>query len=476
MLFFGPDSTCLFTINLSNGIIGVSVLAMSFCLNQCGLILGFLMLTFSALLTRSSCDLLMSGSYLCQKNSYEQYSQYIMGPYLRTFTEICMILYTKSTLIAFFVVIGDLGESIFGMEKITEIDDTETFSQFRMIFVVCFAFLIILPLCLLHNIRSLSIISSLAMLFYGFLILRLIFLAWPNLIDSDVWQKIHYWRWQGVLKCIPIFSMSLSCQTQLFIISAEVPHCTPAKMDQIVKWAILLCSSVYFCVGFFGYVAFYNVPIPGDIMVLLGSTMSSQIVKFGFIMSVAVSYPIMVFPCRAAIFSLYCSFERYFILGEKSRLIDSRHPSPKTLRLITVFLIIFSVYIALMVPNMELILGLSGSLIGSIICFIIPAILFIKCMKTSLIGQKLFDTTKLSLISAKVCLIFGISMLFFSTYVTLMDHSNEHEENLFTTNDDLDQLTLNEIENPVITTTGLILSAGIESLQQILNNETIKTI
>lgn len=53
---------------------------------------------------------------------------------------------------------------------------------------------------------------------------------------------------EGVLQCLPIFALSLSCQTQLFVISNELPDSSPSKMDSIVGGAVNLCSFIYLSV------------------------------------------------------------------------------------------------------------------------------------------------------------------------------------------------------------------------------------
>ena len=57
-------------------------------------------------------------------------------------------------------------------------------------------------------------------------------------------------------------------------------------------------------VGYFGYVAFCDEEIAGDILMNFRSTIFSEAVKLGFVMSVAVSFPLAIFPCRASIYTL----------------------------------------------------------------------------------------------------------------------------------------------------------------------------
>lgn len=46
-------------INMANGVLGLSILTMPYCFEQCGLILGAVALGLSALMTSYSCKLLL---------------------------------------------------------------------------------------------------------------------------------------------------------------------------------------------------------------------------------------------------------------------------------------------------------------------------------------------------------------------------------------------------------------------------------
>lgn len=75
-------------------------------------------------------------------------------------------------------------------------------------------------------------------------------------------------------------------------------------MDTIVSGAVNICSSMYAAVGLFGYVAFHDVELYGDILLYLQSSLLTQLMKLGFMLSVAVSIPLMLFPSRIAFYNL----------------------------------------------------------------------------------------------------------------------------------------------------------------------------
>lgn len=59
--------------------------------------------------------------------------------------------------------------------------------------------------------------------------------------------------------------------------------------------------------GVFGYIAFYDTEIVGDILLSLPPSFTADMLKFGFVISVALSFPLMVFPCRQSLNTLLFS-------------------------------------------------------------------------------------------------------------------------------------------------------------------------
>ncbi|VDK69973.1 unnamed protein product [Onchocerca ochengi] len=60
---------------------------------------------------------------------------------------------------------------------------------------------------------------------------------------------------------------------------------------------------MYTAVGLFGYIAFYDVELYGDILLYLQNSLLTQLLKLAFMLSVAVSIPLMLFPGRIAFYN-----------------------------------------------------------------------------------------------------------------------------------------------------------------------------
>lgn len=122
---------------------------------------------------------------------------------------------------------------------------------------------------------------------------------------STIWyDNVYWWRPSGITQCLPIFSMALSCQLQIFQIYESLPTPTIDRMNHIIKYGTGICTFVYICVGFFGYVAVYDQQFSGNILLSLTPSIASDIIQMGFVLSVAVSFPLMIFPCRTSLYSL----------------------------------------------------------------------------------------------------------------------------------------------------------------------------
>lgn len=78
-----------------------------------------------------------------------------------------------------------------------------------MILVTLFC---VLPLGFLKNVDSLSTVCTASIGFYFCLVIKVISEAKPHIQEGDWFEHVEYWKFSGVLQCLPIFSLALSCQ------------------------------------------------------------------------------------------------------------------------------------------------------------------------------------------------------------------------------------------------------------------------
>uniref|UniRef100_A0A0N5AK22 Aa_trans domain-containing protein n=1 Tax=Syphacia muris TaxID=451379 RepID=A0A0N5AK22_9BILA len=387
-----------YVFNLTNCIVGVSVLAMPYCLQQCGILLGTVLIGVCSYITKLSCHILYKGAVMQRSRTYPSFAHEALGSGGQRLVEVLMFLYLMSSCVSFMVVIGDVGPQALA-EYLQLQAPTQRLRVLVMVFVLLF---IIFPLSTIRNLDSLSIVSYVTVMFYGIFVIRMLIESIPRLFDGKWALNVYWWRQEGVLTSLPIIAMGLSCQTQLFDIVDCVKDCGPRKIDTIVSGAVNICSGIYAAVGLFGYLAFHDIALHGDILLYLQSTVLTQILKIGFILSIAFSVPLMLFPCRNTCYNFFKLQPEYSVV-----------PMPPSAFMgITVTLLFLIFFVAIFVPNVEFVLGLTGALIGSTVAIIIPSFLFIQVCDTSRRNRWLVR-------GAKATALAGMFMLVCSTWAVL---------------------------------------------------------
>ncbi|XP_070580446.1 putative sodium-coupled neutral amino acid transporter 10 isoform X5 [Ptychodera flava] len=426
-----PYYSYVFTISNSMG--GPSILAIPFCLKECGLILGLLLLLVSAYLTRISCNLLLKTAKQARRTSYEYLALHSFGSFGKLAVETSIIGLLMGTCIAFYVIIGDLGPSI--VSKWFSVENTWSL---RTVMLMLTAVFVVLPLGLLRKVEQLSSISALSFSFYTVLIAQIILISFPTLLSFSWVSHASYWRTEGLFQCLSIFSLAFTCHTQVFVVYESLPDRTERKMNDVVKGAVNMVAFCYIMVGFFGYVAFCEQGIKGDVLMNFKTSFVNDLLKMGFVISVALSFPMMIFPCRASINTLISGSQGPSLEnpgGGGEHIPQGRH------QLITSFIVFFTLIVGIAIPNVETILGLTGSTTGTMIGYIFPALMFLKCLPKGP-GVK----------SAQMVLFIGIIIMFASTYSTLQSRPDDTDVvkpvvDINIPGVDQDQLNLEENKN-----------------------------
>ncbi|ETN86213.1 transmembrane amino acid transporter protein [Necator americanus] len=404
--------------NLVNCITGVSVLAMPFVFQQCGILLATIMIAICSVLTKYTCHFLAKAAFISSKHSYEALALTALGPAGRRLVELCLLCFLVSSIVAFLVVIGDLGPHI-----VADYLELEAPTQrLRTLVMVVVMLLVIFPLCLIKDLGKFSVISSFAVLFYAIFVVRMILEAVPSLWDGKWSIHVVWWRPEGFLTCLPIVCMAMSCQTQLFCVMDCIRDSTVSRVDAVVSGAINFCSAMYAGVGLFGYVAFFMRDLHGDVLVELESSFFTQLLKLAFLLSIAISIPLMLFPARIALFNLV-------LRPSNCELPVSNAMRFSTFHVLTFVILLFNLTIALLIPNVEFVLGLTGSLIGSLVSIVIPSILYLAVAKNkthySVSYAKVYFSDRGYVVHEhylwflRICLVAGLFLWCGSTWATL---------------------------------------------------------
>lgn len=230
----------------------------------------------------------------------EQLGFHMFGSAGKTMVELSVIGFLMGTCIAFFVVIGDLSPVI-----ASKIVNTQSFSHdsIRKFLIIVITVVCVVPLCFQKSIESLAFVCRASIGFYVCLTLKIVFESFERFESDSNWSSsISLWNTSGVLQCLPIFSMAMSCQMQLFEVYETMGFSSSFdKIKKTVHQATSICCAVYCIVGFFGYLAFYNQKLSGNVLINFRPSLANDAITIGFILSIACSFPLVIFPCRTAL-------------------------------------------------------------------------------------------------------------------------------------------------------------------------------
>ncbi|XP_067912916.1 solute carrier family 38 member 10-like isoform X3 [Heterodontus francisci] len=252
------------TITVVNSFIGVSLLTLPFCFQQCGIILGSLLLICCSWLAYSSSLMLIEAAIVAKRKTYFGLAQISYGIPGKLVVEICMIGLLMGTCIAFFVVLEDLGANLF----LVLTGYPSTLGQ-RALLLLTITSVVVLPLCLEKEVSDSAWQSLISVIFYMLLMIVLLVYCLNSVLSGElVLDNVSLWQWSGIATCLPIFATSFCCHPLVLPMYFNLRGQSVERMNIACKQATITTFTFYTLIGLCGYLPLTEA-VPGDILAAL---------------------------------------------------------------------------------------------------------------------------------------------------------------------------------------------------------------
>ncbi|XP_041062810.1 putative sodium-coupled neutral amino acid transporter 10 isoform X5 [Carcharodon carcharias] len=319
-----PGKELRLTVTVVNSFVGVSLLALPFCFQQCGIILGSLLLICCSWLAYSSSLMLLEAAIAAKRKTYFGLAQMSNGTFGKLVVEIrccwfpaySMIGLMLGTCTAFFAVLQDLGANLF-----LALTGSPTTPWQRALLLFTITSIVILPLSLEKTVLDSAWQSLISLIFYMLLMIVLLVYCLKSMLSGDLkMEKVLLWQWSGIATSLPIFATSFCCHPLVLPIYFNLRGQSLERMNVVCKQATIITFT------------FYTVKEDGTFSVSGDMPFHQHV--------------------TATVLLVYCTM----IMG-------------------------------VLVPNVETVLGIMGTTMGSFICFICPSVIHARLRKDTFTGR-----------------------------------------------------------------------------------------
>ena len=368
--------------NLMNAVIGVGVLAMPYTFKRAGLLIApVLLLIVGGLTERSLCLMVRAGDLIREGNDeankgtstssslaigYSATVGHLFGPFMGTMSDVFIVTMNFGSAVAYLDVIADILAAWVGQNS----------KVVALLLVVLF---VVGPLSCVRAIEKLKFTSLLGLAIYalfGLITIALFFIGVSCGGEAHVPLASS-----NLLVAVPIQTLAFACHTVVFPVYREfreTPGSDSATFQKALQKTVGLCMTMYVLVGFFGALTFRDNTL-GDILKNYSGEGGgfAHFIEAIFAFSICMTYPLLVFPMRDSLDILLMKMNCVSDLP-RNRGWSSGEFDKIRFYVLTVILISFAFTIAVLIPDVEVVFGLTGCTMGILICFVLPSTMFLK--------------------------------------------------------------------------------------------------
>ena len=376
-------------LNFINSILGAGIIGLPYAINECGFVMGIVMIILVSQMTSFSVILLVNAGRVSKKYEYEELCEHTIGKPGFYLVSVFMALFAYGAMVAYLIVLGD---TITTIVEGVDVDTAVPILHERQFVIAMVAIFIILPLTLLKDMSKLSFSSGMSVVADVLLVFIVLAVAAPEFptdavadangvsngstvvtaiaasTDAAEEDDIFTFANSNFFGGIGAISFAYTCHHSSFIVHNTL---TPGKsrprrwkIVAHVSLAVALFASLLLGIG--GYVKF-GFDTQADILNNFGCDDIAINVARGLLaVTMFFTYPMEQFVTRHSIHSI--------IWPGKGKVADHNvryYP-------ITILLWLSSLGISLAVSDLGIVLELTGAAGASMLGYILPVVVHFK--------------------------------------------------------------------------------------------------
>ncbi|TYH76419.1 hypothetical protein ES332_D04G084600v1 [Gossypium tomentosum] len=301
--------------NVSTSIIGAGIMSIPATLKVLGVIPAFMLIVIIAWLADISVEFLMRYTHAGKSTTYAGVMKESFGRIGSVLVQLCVITNNLGCLIIYLIIIGDVlsGNQPEGSVHLGVLQEWFGIHwwnsrAFSILFIVAF---VMLPLVSFRRVDALRFSSALAVFLAVLFVSISSVMAIHALIEgkTETPRLLPYLdsnaSFFDLFTAVPVIVTAFTFHFNVHPIGLEMDK--PSDMMKAVRISLILCGTIYFTVGIFGYLLFGESIMP-DILVnfdqnsgsALGSLLN-DVVRLSCALHLVLVFPLLNFSLRANI-------------------------------------------------------------------------------------------------------------------------------------------------------------------------------
>lgn len=396
--------------NLANAIIGAGVLVLPFAMQSLGLPQGCLLICMSAVCSALSCAILFHCARVTGAPfSYAEIGSHLLGRRFGAFVEFCSCAYSLGSCIGYLVIIESELVKVVDWVHVFVSPASEgevaTWWSSRKLLTAIVLIGAVLPLSSVRSLHALRYSSLGALVCVAYVLAILAHRVWlldasepsgwpapsapplpgfsppsPPRLLAELPALAASWAGEGRsamdgFKMAPLLVFAFNCQVPFLPLVAEMPQPTWPRVSRALAITFASTLALYLAIATLGFVGFGQGAVAPNILDSFSNSDSLAVLaRMAMIIVLVTSFPLYAFAIRLALGRL---------------LLRTEDVPPLPHFALTALIVLGCGAVSMGFTSLEVPLGLTGSLGGTCLVFILPAACLATVEMRALIGASL---------------------------------------------------------------------------------------